>query len=195
MIYYLSLGSNLAPTEHIARALRELSERYGTVLVLPIVQTEPCAINSNNGFLNTIAVISSDENSTALKAWLNCLEIEHGRDRSDPQRSHKDRTLDIDILLGQETFDFTVAESNHEYFNEPYVQASIQALQNDGDAHTEQSINTTDIVLPGASIALGHRAATIDFEHSSGNIFIRENSLDTLLERFEATLDRQQGFA
>ncbi len=188
MIYYLSLGSNLAPTEHIARALRELSERYGTVLVLPIVRTQPCAINSNNGFLNTIAVISSDESSTALKSWLNRLEMEHGRDRSDPQRSHKDRTLDIDILLGQESFDFTVAESSHEHFNEPYVQASIQALQN--SAH-----NTIDIVLPGASVALGHRAATIDFEHTSGNIFICENSLDTLLDRFEATLDRQQGFA
>ncbi|EGN74378.1 2-amino-4-hydroxy-6-hydroxymethyldihydropteridine pyrophosphokinase [Idiomarina sp. A28L] len=198
MIYYLSLGSNLAPSEHIARALRELSERYGCILVLPIVRTEPCAINSSNAFLNTIAVVSSNESSQALKAWLNSLEAEHGRDRNDPERSHKDRTLDIDILLGQEAFDFTVAETNQQYFSEPYVQASLQALQNETVFDTEQfahNVNTSDVLLPGASISLGHRAATIDFEHSSGNIFIRENSLDTLLERFEATLDRQQGFA
>lgn len=198
MIYYLSLGSNLAPSEHIARALRELSERYGSVLVLPIVHTEPCAINSDNGFLNTIAVVSSNESSEALKAWLNRLEAEHGRDRNDPERSHKDRTLDIDILLGQEAFDFTVAETHREYFSEPYVQASIHALQNNihsNPAPSAQAVNTRDVLLPGATIPLGHRAATINFEHRSGNVFICENSLDTLLERFEATLDGQQGFA
>ncbi|RUO19294.1 hypothetical protein CWE08_09920 [Aliidiomarina iranensis] len=225
VIFYLSLGSNLAPDEHIARALRELSERYGSILVLPIVRTEPCAINSSNGFLNTIAVISSKESSSALKAWLNSLEMAHGRDRNDPNRSTKDRTLDIDILLEQGCFDFSVAHSQHEAFAEPYVQASIKALDkyleqpvtNDANGSEAQvseanesgakidaeatstpandSVNTTTVRIPGAPVSLGHRAATIDFEYSSGDILIAENSLNTLLQRFEATFDRQQGFA
>lgn len=183
MIFYLSLGSNLEPEKNIGLALHELCERYQNALILPIVHTEPCAIHSTNSFLNSIALIASDESPAELKNWLNQLECAHGRDRNDPNRSAKDRTLDIDILAQQATLDFSITAT----FNEPYVQASIVALT------SPQS--TAAVRLPGSANTLGNRAATINFDYASGDILVSEDRLDTLLQRFESTLTRQQGFA
>lgn len=195
MIFYLSLGSNLAPEKNIGLALYELCERYQTALVLPIVHTEPCAIHSTNGFLNSIALIASNESTSELKNWLNQLECAHGRDRTDPNRSAKDRTLDIDILAQQPTLDFSITET----FSEPYVQASIVALHaaasNASSNSASKQHNTAAVTLPGTQNTLGNRAATIDFDHASGNILVREDRIDTLLQRFESTFTRQQGFA
>ena len=191
MIFYLSLGSNLAPEKNIGLALYELCERYQTALILPIVHTEPCAIHSSNGFLNSIALIASDESPAELKNWLNQLECAHGRDRTDPNRSAKDRTLDIDILAEQATLDFNITET----FNEPYVQASIVALHATQGHSANKQHNTAAVTLPGTQITLGNRAATIDFDHASGNILVHEDRIDTLLQRFESTFTRQQGFA
>lgn len=191
MIFYLSLGSNLAPEKHIGLALYELCERYQTALILPIVHTEPCAIHSSNGFLNSIALIASNESTSELKHWLNQLECAHGRDRTDPNRSAKDRTLDIDILAEQATLDFNITET----FNEPYVQASIVALHAMQNHSANKQYNTAAVPLPGTKITLGNRAATIDFDHASGNILVCEDRIDPLLQRFESTFTRQQGFA
>lgn len=206
MIYYLSLGSNIAPEANIALALQELTERYQFTAVLPIVRTLPCAMVSNNSFLNTIAIIASDESPTALKKWLNNLEEAHGRNRNDPLSSAKDRPLDIDILATQASFDFAVTEQ----FSEPYVQASLQALAVPAEfsaGNQRQPANakkppmqaaanpTVAVQLATAPVCLGHRAATIDFKHASGDIFVCEDSLDAFFQRCEATFNRQQCLA
>lgn len=197
MIYCLSLGSNIAPQEHIGRALAQLCQQFHAAIVYPVLRTSPCAIESERSFLNTIAVIDSDWTPEQLKQWLNQLEEAHGRNRADPERSHKDRTLDIDILTTQKQLSWLKASE----FTEPYVQASIHALQ----TPSPQSVivQVSDSSLGDSSLgdsplgksSLGNRPATIYTNHSSGHIFVVEDTLDGLLQCFKTTLNRQQRLA
>lgn len=179
--YYVSLGSNIEPEKHFADAFAQLSARFGTLLVMPVVKTSPCAIDTANDFLNTLVVFASTLSTHELKAWFNQLETQHGRDRNDPMRSAKDRTLDLDILASQEHLDFSTTAT----FEEPYTQACVDAL-----IHPQA---TQEIVLQGQR--LGHRASAIDTDHRSGHIFVIEDTLDRLLERLEPAFNREQGLA
>lgn len=182
MIYYLSLGSNINPEQHISSALEQLCKQFHAAIVFPVLRTQPCAIHSQHSFLNTIAIVVSDWSAAALKTWLNQLEEQHGRDRNDPLRSEKDRTLDIDILTAQSDFRWLSADQ----FDEPYIRASFMALQ--------QADNNT-VALKLGEQSLGHQAATIHTHDSSGHVLVVEDSLDGLLQCFETALHRQQSLA
>jgi len=93
---YLSLGANLDPVQHLRRALRELRERFGDVLVSPVYRTAAVGFDGAD-FLNAAAIIDSDLDPIALDAWLHALEDAHGRRRDQPRFS--DRPLDIDIIF------------------------------------------------------------------------------------------------
>lgn len=182
MIYYLSLGSNIEPEQHIRRALEQLCQQFTAAIVFPVLRTQPCAIHSQHSFLNTIAIIVTDWTAAELKTWLNQLEEQHGRDRNDPLRSEKDRTLDIDILAAQNEFQWLSADQ----FEEPYIRASFTALQN---------AESNTVALELGEQSLGHRAATIYTHNSSGHVLVVEDSLDGLLQCFETALHRQQRLA
>lgn len=178
---YVSIGSNLAPEQHVARALRELAQRFGEVLVFPIVKTEPCDIHSEHAFFNTLVIFAARESAETIKEWFNQLEAEHGRDRNDPLRSQKDRTLDLDILHISPELNMATMST----FDEPYTQVCIEALTSPQ--------NTQHITL--GNLQLGHRPATVYTNDGSSHVFIIEDTLDRLLQRFEPTLDREQGLA
>lgn len=175
--YYVSLGSNIEPEKHFSAAFAELSEKFGRLLVLPVVKTNPCAISTDKPFLNALVVFSSTLTPAELKDWFNALESAHGRDRSDPDRSQKDRTLDLDILTSQERLNFASTTK----FSEPYTQACIDALTSPGA--------TQEIEVQGRR--LGHRAATIDTNARSGHILVVEDTLDRLLQSLETSFHRQ----
>ncbi|WP_113906441.1 2-amino-4-hydroxy-6-hydroxymethyldihydropteridine diphosphokinase [Aliidiomarina celeris] len=130
--YYLSLGSNIEPAKNIAAALERLRTDFGNLHVFPVVRTEPTAMSSARSFLNTLAVIQSHLDAGALKAYFNALEESAGRDRSDPDRSVKDRQLDIDILTESSVLDFELFKA----FDEPYTQSCVEALHDDRDTVT-----------------------------------------------------------
>lgn len=178
---YVSIGSNLAPEQHVARALAELAQRFGEVLVFPIVKTEPCDILSEHAFFNTLVIFAATESEATIKNWFNQLEAAHGRDRSDPLRSKKDRTLDLDILHISSELSMNALSA----LDEPYTQVCIDALT------TPQ--NTQHIAL--GEQRLGHRPATVYTNNGSSHVFIIEDTLDRLLQRFKATFHREQGLA
>lgn len=93
---YLSLGSNLDPEQHLRRALAELRDRFGDMLISPTYRT-PAEGFEGPDFLNCAAVIESDLDVVTLDAWLHALEVAHGRRRDQPRFS--DRPLDIDIVF------------------------------------------------------------------------------------------------
>ena len=93
---YLSLGSNLEPETHLRRAINELRERFGTVVISPVYRTPAVGFDGPD-FLNAAAVIDSDLDVFALDAWLHALEDAHGRRRDVPRFSS--RPLDIDIVF------------------------------------------------------------------------------------------------
>jgi len=178
--YYLSLGSNLEPEKNMLQAIRYLSKTFGKLLLLPVVRTTPCNMASNNNFLNTLVVINSTLDEVELKTVFNSMEEAAGRDRSDPERSTKDRPLDIDIIAASHTLSLAPFSA----CNEPYCLVSLQALEKPAE-----SFNT--VALPFSACSLtGHRAATIDTDHSGGHILVVENAINSLLQSLEATFNR-----
>ena len=93
---YLSLGSNLEPERHLARALAELRARFGELRVSPAYRT-PAVGFEGPDFVNAAVALESDLDPFALDAWLHALEDAHGRRRDRPRFS--DRPLDIDIVF------------------------------------------------------------------------------------------------
>jgi len=93
---YLSLGSNLDPEQHLARAVDELRERFGDVTVSRFLRT-PAVGFEGPDFLNAAAIVETDLSILELDAWLHSLEDAHGRRRDVPRFS--DRPLDIDIVF------------------------------------------------------------------------------------------------
>ncbi len=93
---YLSLGSNQQPDEHLRRAVVELRERFGDVVVSPFYRTPAVGFDGVD-FLNAAAIIETDMTPVSLDAWLHALEDAHGRRRDVPRFS--DRPLDIDLVF------------------------------------------------------------------------------------------------
>ncbi|RUO40548.1 hypothetical protein CWE15_07285 [Aliidiomarina taiwanensis] len=174
--YYLSLGSNVEPERHLGQTLRTLSQEFGPLLVLPVVQTEPCNMDSPHAFLNTLVILQSGLDWQPLKQYFNRLEEKAGRDRSDPERAHKDRPLDIDIMAHSTQLSLAPFHAS----TEPYCLASVQALQ-------ENTSKAPCVGLRvGSKTLSGHSAATVHTHYSSGHVFIVEDTINTLLQRFEA---------
>lgn len=166
-VYYLGLGSNLQPALHFSTALDKLQAQFGTLLVWPAITTPPVAINTPHAFVNTLVVLHSDWSPTQLKCWTNALEERCGRDRSDPQRAHKDRPLDIDILAQQSQLDLQILDQ----FSEPYIRAVIAA---------------------GGAQPLSQRPTTIDTQYTAGHVMVVEDRENSLLQRHKPTLYGEQ---
>jgi 2-amino-4-hydroxy-6-hydroxymethyldihydropteridine diphosphokinase len=93
---YLSLGSNLDPERHLRAAVAALRERFGDVVLSPVLRAPAVGFDGPD-FLNAAAIIRTDLDPHALDAWLHALEVLQGRDRSGPRFSS--RTLDLDIVF------------------------------------------------------------------------------------------------
>jgi 2-amino-4-hydroxy-6-hydroxymethyldihydropteridine diphosphokinase len=93
---YLSLGSNQSPELHLARALGELAQRFGKLVVSPVYRTPSVGFDGPD-FLNLAVALDSDLEPVELNDWLHALEDAHGRRRDVPRFSS--RPLDIDIVL------------------------------------------------------------------------------------------------
>ncbi|HET6912017.1 MAG TPA: 2-amino-4-hydroxy-6-hydroxymethyldihydropteridine diphosphokinase [Rhodanobacteraceae bacterium] len=101
--FYLSLGSNLEPEEHLHAALRELRERFGALMVSSVYESEAVGFDGPP-FWNLAAGLESDLDLDALSAWLHELEDRQGRRRDQPR--YADRTLDIDVVaFGMDSLD------------------------------------------------------------------------------------------
>ena len=92
---YLSLGSNIDRDHHIKAGLDALADRFGTLTVSTVFESEAVGFSGDN-FLNLVVGIETDLSVAKLSECLKRIEAAHGRERSAPKFSA--RTLDIDIL-------------------------------------------------------------------------------------------------
>jgi 2-amino-4-hydroxy-6-hydroxymethyldihydropteridine diphosphokinase len=124
--YYLGLGSNIDPFNNVPRMLEALQGLSPQLAISTIIGSRPKGMISNNPFLNLAVRIQSDLSPEALKAQFNAIETALGRDRTDPNRSYKDRTADIDIL-----FHTPLTQSHiplQEFPPEPYLNRPLADL-------------------------------------------------------------------
>lgn len=96
--YLCSLGSNIEPEIHFPKAQVALKALSADIRFSRNIPTSPVDMDTNNDFLNALFIIRTPMSANELKQEFNAIEEAMGRDRSDPQRSFKDRTIDIDIL-------------------------------------------------------------------------------------------------
>jgi 2-amino-4-hydroxy-6-hydroxymethyldihydropteridine diphosphokinase len=93
---YLSLGSNQDAERHLARALAELRQRFGAIIVSQFYRTAAIGFDGPD-FVNGAAILDTELEPIALDAWLHALEDAHGRQRDQPRFSS--RPLDLDIVF------------------------------------------------------------------------------------------------
>ncbi|WP_298632869.1 2-amino-4-hydroxy-6-hydroxymethyldihydropteridine diphosphokinase [uncultured Umboniibacter sp.] len=98
MYYHVSIGSNIRPEKNIGSAVAELTLRMGSITLFPRVVTAAVDMIEVNDFINTAAIFESSLSPSQVKAILNEIERDLGRDRDDPLCSVKNRCCDIDIF-------------------------------------------------------------------------------------------------
>ncbi len=145
------------------RVINTLLEKYERIQLYPVIVTKPEALMTSNDFLNTLVIIHSNLSHDQIKSQLNELEESLGRDRSDPLRSHKDRTADVDIIACSETYDPNIFSR----CKEVYVG---QVLLSDQPS----------VSLPLGDSFVGDRAAAIHLDRTTGQIRIVHDELDGL---------------
>ena len=171
MYFYLSLGTNINPRINAVKMVEALSTQYGPVLLFPFVDSKPVGIDTPHRFLNSIAVIESRLAPTELKAQLNSIEERLGRDRSDPLKSVKDRTADIDILTHHETFDLSLFKG----FDTPYIHECMEA-------------DAPKVDLSDEGLLPIQRPTTVNTHGSTSHIGIIEDRKNCFIDRLKSSL-------
>lgn len=166
MFYYLSLGSNVAPEINAVNMVRSLCHTFGAITIFPFSYTSPEGIETKKHFINSLAIVESNECAELIKCKLNSIEVSLGRNRADPDRSRKDRSADLDILGVSEKEDLTV------FFRQPelYISKILSG--------------TTDVVnlsLYGLPITKGPSAVNLDA--GTGNIVVIDDAHDCFVNR------------
>lgn len=161
MFVYLSIGTNIQPEKNAVHIVRELCQHFGVITLYPFIYTQPVSMPKTSIFLNSLAIINTETPPKKIKTILNEIEVKLGRDRSDPKRSYKNRTADIDILNVHENLDENLFLEGNE---EPYIQLCLSQKQACADLRQEG--------LPSYQ-----RAASVHWDRSTRKILVRQNEL------------------
>ena len=93
---YISIGSNINPSENIQYALQDLEQLFGEITCSTHYESKSVGFEGDN-FINLVARAETDLDIPTVANHLHTIEDQHGRDRSGPKFSS--RSLDLDLLL------------------------------------------------------------------------------------------------
>ena len=96
--FILGIGTNVDPERNARHIVERLIHRFGRMLVSRFHYTEPVGMDSDRRFINYCAFVETRLDPGACKSACVVIEVELGRDRTDPFRKTRDRTADIDLL-------------------------------------------------------------------------------------------------
>ena len=101
MYTYIALGANLGDRHAAMRqAIQALDERVGSLVKCSsFYETAPVDFDSDNMFLNAVALFDTSLSANELLEVTQAIEIEMGRTQKSVDGVHFDRCIDIDILL------------------------------------------------------------------------------------------------
>jgi len=116
----IGIGSNIDPQTNIARALKTLSAHLNIVRQSPVVQTQPLGMTECCDFENTAlfaqTYMSQDDLQKTLKS------IEQGQGRPRDHDKHAPRTIDLDILV----FNQTIVDQD--VYSRPFLKEAVHYL-------------------------------------------------------------------
>ena len=93
----ISLGSNIDPEMHTAKAMEKLAKTGFILQKTDLIYTEPEKFKNQNRFLNGAVQMETDLPFEELRTRLKSIENELGRDRSGPKNGP--RNIDLDIIM------------------------------------------------------------------------------------------------
>ena len=170
MYYVISIGSNIQPEQHVAAAVSMLAQHFGSLYLYQRVYTQAQSVESNHVFINSVLVLNSMLSSSEIKAQLCRIEELLGRDRSDPKRSVKDRSCDLDIICGLDKW----SEAWKAELTESYVQQVFDP--------TSQQVS-----FQFSGQLLSERPAAIYFQAETRDKFILDQKPDALINWLETS--------
>ena len=101
----LGFGSNLGNREGlILSAYKLLEEELGELIKKSsFIETSPWGFESDNSFINSVAVFETERTPFEALEICNMIEKELGRERNPEYKGYQNRTIDIDILFYEDT--------------------------------------------------------------------------------------------
>jgi len=99
---YVALGSNMQAERHIAMGVQAMRGRFGVLGLSPIYRNKAVGFDGND-FLNAVAGFDTGLGVPELKAALDGIEQDCGRQRGAARFAP--RSLDLDLLLYGDTVD------------------------------------------------------------------------------------------
>ncbi|GIU21183.1 MULTISPECIES: 2-amino-4-hydroxy-6-hydroxymethyldihydropteridine diphosphokinase [unclassified Shewanella] len=150
---FISLGSNIDPERHLKAALTDLDTHFDSLELSSVFESEAVGFEGTN-FLNMVVAAQTQLSISDVVSCFKEIEQSHGRVKG--AKKFAPRTLDLDLLL----YDDTVSEQPIELpraeilynafvlwplaeiaptLNHPVVNQSYQALWNDYDK-SQQSL-------------------------------------------------------
>jgi 2-amino-4-hydroxy-6-hydroxymethyldihydropteridine diphosphokinase len=128
--YFVGIGSNIGAEVNIPQAIRALLTVSSELTLSRVLETQPEGMISKSRFLNAVVYLRTNLNGRELKDHLNMVEGRLGRDRSDPERGRKDRSIDLDVLLSQrsESVEIGVDQVAGETYYRPQMLELIHIL-------------------------------------------------------------------
>ena len=101
MYTYIALGANLGNRQQaMDQAIEALDERVGSLVKCSsFYETAPVDFDSDNMFLNAVAIFDTQLSPKELLEETQAIEKEMGRTQKSAEGQHFDRCIDIDILM------------------------------------------------------------------------------------------------
>ncbi len=98
----IALGSNIAPEQHLPRAMRALREQVGLPRRLSqVYETPPVGAPGTPWFLNAAVLLETSRHLPGLRMALRRIEAQLGRVRT--QDPNAPRTIDLDPVLWRDS--------------------------------------------------------------------------------------------
>ncbi|MCX4189718.1 2-amino-4-hydroxy-6-hydroxymethyldihydropteridine diphosphokinase [Methylophaga sp. OBS3] len=165
--FLIGLGSNIAPAENMALMVKAILPHISGITISRVLQTPPVGMNSHRYFLNAVAYIETSLCAESFKTITNQIEAEMGRDRSDPDKKHKDRPADIDILCAGSVEELTKKPASaitDEYFLYPLIDELFAHLAGKRCPNIPQGVK-----IDAESLLFGEAPATINGNTNAGH--------------------------
>jgi len=128
--HFVGIGSNIGPKVHIPQAIGALLAVSPELTLSRVLETQAKGIASKSVFLNAVVYLRTELTGQDLKRQLNLIEGRLGRDRSDPERGQKDRSIDLDVLLSlpSDPIEISFDQVSGETYYRPQMLELIHAL-------------------------------------------------------------------
>ena len=165
--FLMGIGSNIKPHENLVAIIDQLLEHFPRITLSRVLMLPPIGMNSQHDFLNVVVFIETEITEDKLKDICNAIEVNLGRDRTDPTRKTKDRTADLDILTAAH-FPKDSDRASHtitdEYFLYPLLDEIATYISG-----KHISLEQEGVSLMSMNLAFGQTATTIYRQTDTSN--------------------------